>query len=206
MTPKQSAFVDEYLVDFNATQAAVRAGYSERSAYNLGYQALQHPQVKVALEARMAALGVNPAAAGVGIGKRTDAAPGGAAPEGTAPEGTSVEAGAEAARPRGAAQGSVASSELSQGWVLGQLVEIVERCMREVPVRDRAGRETGEWTFKPREALAALTLVGKHLGMFSARLDVRFLREQAEAVAAEYGLDPDEVIVEAQRWLQGRRS
>ncbi len=144
MTPKQSAFVDEYLVDFNATQAAVRAGYSERSAYNLGYQALQHPQVKVALEARMAVLGVNPAAAGVGVGERADADPGGAAPEGAAPEGTSVEAGAEAARPRGAVQGSVASSELSQGWVLGQLVEIVERCMREVPVRDRAGRETGE--------------------------------------------------------------
>jgi hypothetical protein len=88
--------------------------------------------------------------------------------------------------------------------VLAQLVEIAERCMREVPVRDRAGRETGEWTFKPREALSALTLIGKHLGMFSARLDVRFLREQAEAVADAYDLDVDEVIAEAQRWLQGR--
>lgn len=30
--PKQRAFVDEYLVDFNATQAAVRAGYSVKTA------------------------------------------------------------------------------------------------------------------------------------------------------------------------------
>ncbi len=31
-TPKQQRFVDEYLVDLNATQAAIRAGYSERTA------------------------------------------------------------------------------------------------------------------------------------------------------------------------------
>lgn len=32
LTPKQAAFVTEYLVDLNATQAAIRAGYSERTA------------------------------------------------------------------------------------------------------------------------------------------------------------------------------
>lgn len=32
MTPKQAAFVDEYLIDLNATQAAIRAGYSEKTA------------------------------------------------------------------------------------------------------------------------------------------------------------------------------
>ena len=32
LTAKQNAFVDEYLVDFNATQAAIRAGYSEKTA------------------------------------------------------------------------------------------------------------------------------------------------------------------------------
>lgn len=32
LTPKQSRFVNEYLVDFNATQAAIRAGYSPRTA------------------------------------------------------------------------------------------------------------------------------------------------------------------------------
>lgn len=32
LTPKQSRFVEEYLVDLNATQAAIRAGYSEKTA------------------------------------------------------------------------------------------------------------------------------------------------------------------------------
>jgi phage terminase small subunit len=32
LTPKQRRFVDEYLVDLNATRAAIRAGYSPRSA------------------------------------------------------------------------------------------------------------------------------------------------------------------------------
>ncbi len=194
MTPKQAAFVDEYVVDFNATQAAIRAGYSERSAYNTGYQTLHHPEVAIAIEARLAALAIDPASVGVAPSE----------PAKTESEAGEADLEAVESPRKEARRASVAPPELSQGWVLAQLVEIAERCMREVPVRDRAGRETGEWTFKPREALAALTLLGKHLGMFSARLDVRFLREQAEAVASEYDLDVDEVIAEAQRWLQGR--
>ena len=33
LTPKQDKFVQEYLIDLNATQAAIRAGYSEKTAY-----------------------------------------------------------------------------------------------------------------------------------------------------------------------------
>ena len=197
MTPKQAAFVDEYLVDFNATRAAIRAGYSERSAYNIGWGNLQRPAIALAIEARLAAMGGAPATA---AGDASEVGPG----EGG--EDSAPGAGADAGElPRKVEPRAPAVAQLSQGWVLGQLVEIVERCMREVPVRDRSGRETGEWTFKPREALSALTLIGKHLGMFSSRLDVRFLREQAEAVAAAYDLDADEVVTEAQRWLQGRK-
>ena len=36
MTPKQRRFVDEYLIDLNATQAAIRAGYSEKTARFIG--------------------------------------------------------------------------------------------------------------------------------------------------------------------------
>ncbi|GMA59687.1 hypothetical protein GCM10025859_01270 [Alicyclobacillus fastidiosus] len=36
LTPKQERFVQEYLIDLNATQAAVRAGYSEQTAYRTG--------------------------------------------------------------------------------------------------------------------------------------------------------------------------
>ena len=36
LTAKQERFVDEYLVDLNATQAAIRAGYSKNSARQIG--------------------------------------------------------------------------------------------------------------------------------------------------------------------------
>jgi len=38
LTPKQAAFVREYLVDLNATQAAMRAGYKEKAAYRTGFE------------------------------------------------------------------------------------------------------------------------------------------------------------------------
>lgn len=50
LTPKQAAFVREYQVDLNATQAAIRAGYSEKTAQQQGYQLLQHPLVSEALQ------------------------------------------------------------------------------------------------------------------------------------------------------------
>ncbi len=46
LNEKQKRFADEYLVDLNATQAARRAGYSERSAYSQGHRLLQYPEVK----------------------------------------------------------------------------------------------------------------------------------------------------------------
>ena len=41
MTPKQQRFVEEYLVDLNATQAAIRAGYSARTASQIGEENLR---------------------------------------------------------------------------------------------------------------------------------------------------------------------
>lgn len=49
MTPKQQRFVDEYLIDLNATQAAIRAGYAERTAEQQGYQLLQNTSVASAV-------------------------------------------------------------------------------------------------------------------------------------------------------------
>ena len=53
LTAKQAAFVQEYLVDLNATQAAVRAGYSRRRAGEIGYQLLQKTTVQEAIKAAM---------------------------------------------------------------------------------------------------------------------------------------------------------
>jgi len=49
LTPKQQRFVEEYLVDLNATQAAIRAGYSERSAYSVGHENLSKPEIAAAI-------------------------------------------------------------------------------------------------------------------------------------------------------------
>lgn len=45
LTPKQRRFADEYVVDLNATQAAIRAGYSARTAAQQGHELLRKPEI-----------------------------------------------------------------------------------------------------------------------------------------------------------------
>lgn len=49
MNDRQKRFVDEYLVDFNATQAAIRAGYSQKSARSIGSENLTKPDISEAI-------------------------------------------------------------------------------------------------------------------------------------------------------------
>lgn len=49
-TPKQAAFITEYLVDKNATQAAIRAGYSPRTAAAIGEENLRKPDIRSAID------------------------------------------------------------------------------------------------------------------------------------------------------------
>jgi len=49
MTPKQQKFVDEYLIDLNATQAAIRAGYSKKTARQIADQNLSKIYIKEAI-------------------------------------------------------------------------------------------------------------------------------------------------------------
>ena len=51
LTPKQARFVEEYLVDLNATQAAIRAGYSNKTAYSQGQRLLKKVDVAAAIQA-----------------------------------------------------------------------------------------------------------------------------------------------------------
>lgn len=53
MTEKQKRFCDEYLIDLNATQAAIRAGYSENSAKQIGQQNLTKVDIKEYIEKRL---------------------------------------------------------------------------------------------------------------------------------------------------------
>ena len=45
LTEKMKRFAEEYIVDLNATQAAIRAGYSENTASETGYENLRKPQI-----------------------------------------------------------------------------------------------------------------------------------------------------------------
>lgn len=51
LTAKQQRFVEEYLVDLNATQAAIRAGYSVKTASEVGFENLRKPQISTAIAA-----------------------------------------------------------------------------------------------------------------------------------------------------------
>ena len=49
MTPKQQRFVEEYLIDLNATQAATRAGYSAKTARQIGDELLSKSDISAAV-------------------------------------------------------------------------------------------------------------------------------------------------------------
>ncbi|MDR1979552.1 MAG: terminase small subunit [Synergistaceae bacterium] len=53
MTPKRQRFVEEYLIDLNATQAAIRAGYSSKTAKANGQRLLTFDDVKNAVDAAL---------------------------------------------------------------------------------------------------------------------------------------------------------
>ena len=50
LRPRQQRFVAEYMVDLNATQAAIRAGYSKRTAKSVGHENLTKPDIAAAIE------------------------------------------------------------------------------------------------------------------------------------------------------------
>lgn len=56
LTPKQQRFVEEYLVDLNATQAAIRAGYSKKTATKIASENLTKPDVQKAVQKAMGRL------------------------------------------------------------------------------------------------------------------------------------------------------
>lgn len=56
LPPKKRRFVDEYLIDLNATQAAIRAGFSARTAYSAGQRLLKNVEVASAIKDAQVAL------------------------------------------------------------------------------------------------------------------------------------------------------
>ena len=112
LTPKQQSFVSEFLIDLDATQAAIRAGYSQQTARQAGAENLSKPDVSAAIAAAQA--------------ERSE------------------------------------RTRITQDYVLEHLRTVVETCM---------GRTRGE--FNASGAIEALELLGKHLGVFKDRVEVK---------------------------------
>ena len=55
LTNKQKLFVEEYLIDLNATQAAIRAGYSPDTAKDIGCENLAKPNIRAEIDKALAA-------------------------------------------------------------------------------------------------------------------------------------------------------
>lgn len=53
LTPKQELFISEYMKDLNATQAAIRAGYKEENARQIGAENLSKPYIKNMIDKRL---------------------------------------------------------------------------------------------------------------------------------------------------------
>jgi phage terminase small subunit len=124
LNPKQQRFVAEYLKDLNATQAAIRAGYSAKTARQQASDLLAKPDISDAVA------------------------------KGTAKV--------------------CAKAEVSAEYVLSSLLNIAERCQQAVPVYVRVNgetRATGEYEFDSSGANKALELLGKHLALFTDKVD-----------------------------------
>ncbi|MBQ3457078.1 MAG: terminase small subunit [Synergistaceae bacterium] len=155
MTGKQNVFVQEYLKDLNATQAAIRAGYSQKTAYSIGQRLLSNVEISQAIDAAMS--------------ERSERA------------------------------------KLTADYVLQNLHEIAQRCMQKSPVMvkgeqaiDDEGRHL--WTFDAKNALRALELIGKHMGMFSDKN--RQQEETPEDVKIQIAIRRAILSMEAEQHMQ----
>ena len=147
LTAKQKCFVDEYLLDLNATQAAIRAGYSVRNADKIGPELLGNPRVSDAISEKMA----------------------------------------ERSRRTGISQDRVIQELARVAFVNPQNVIDTETgrikpgaseddlaCIQSVKVKktETARTKTVEREIKLADKMRALELLGKHLGMYTDKVDM----------------------------------
>ena len=153
MTKKQKRFVDEYLIDLNITQAAIRAGYSPKTAYSIGSENLKKPEIRACIEKAMAErskrTGINQdriimELAKIGLLNPKDLV--------DFDEATVKEEAAEE-----------------------DLAAIASVRVKRFPTKDGEGIER---EIKMHDKIKALELLGRHFGMFKDKVEVSGLEEE----------------------------
>lgn len=155
LTPKQQRFVDEYLIDLNATQAAIRAGYSARTAEKIGSENLRKPGISAAITERRAKIAaklevtqerIAEELAKIGFANMQDYMRSG-------PDGDPFLDFSNLTRDQAAALAEVTVEDFKDG-------------------RGEDARDVRRVKFKLHDKRAALVDLGKHLGMFKDKVEV----------------------------------
>lgn len=147
LTPKQQRFVEEYLIDLNATQAAIRAGYSAKNADKIGPELLGKTRVAEAIKQAMAERSRR-----TGINQDRVLR--------------------ELAKIAFVNAGDVVNMDeatVREGAIRDDLAAISSVKVKTIPTESG---EIVEREVKLHDKLKALELIGKHLGMFRDKVDM----------------------------------
>lgn len=145
LTPKQRKFVGEYLVDLNATRAAIRAGYSEKTANRIGSELLVKTCIREAI-----------AAAQARREQRTEI---------TADRVVAELAKIAFADPRDVMEWG------PNGVILKDSADLTEGQAASVAeVSETTTKDGGSLRLKKHDKVKALELLGRHLGMFTDKV------------------------------------
>jgi phage terminase small subunit len=175
LSPKQRQFVAEYLVDLNASAAAARAGYSGRTSRQIGDRLLTKVDVQVAIQAAMAERS-----------KRT-----GVTQDMVVRELARVAFGDRRKLMTWGPEGVrlVDSSELDEN----DAAAVAE-------VSETTTKDGGSLKLKTHDKVAALKLLGEHLGMFKQRVE---LTGRDGGPVAQTNVTPEQ-LAEAVRGVQDK--
>lgn len=147
LTPKQKAFCEEYLIDLNATQAAIRAGYKPRTAKEIGCENLTKPNIRAyidkAIAERSRRTGIN--------------------------QDRVIRELARIAFVNANDVIDIDEATLKQGATEDDTAAIASVKVKTIPTKDGEGTER---EIKLTDKLKALELLGKHLGMFKDKVEV----------------------------------
>lgn len=160
LTPRQQRFVEEYLIDLNATQAAIRAGYSPKTSYSIGNENLNKPDIRACIDIAMAERS-----------KRTGI---------SADRVLQELARIGFVNPKDVIDFSRASVEANASEDDLAAIQSVKVKIMQSENGDMVEREV-----RLNDKLKALELMGKHLGMFKDKLDVTVEKSEKFAEIVE---------------------